>query len=102
MECPENCGRCCGPVFVPRATWERFRDRAAPCHWASRVITALLGLAGRKVVLPFAPTMKCAFLDERARCRIYPDRPRVCRLFGEIPRLPCQVRAGSRGPPPGP
>lgn len=33
---------------------------------------------------------KCPFLRSDCRCNIYDHRPRVCRLFGEIDRLPCQ------------
>lgn len=32
---------------------------------------------------------KCPFLREDCKCNIYHNRPEVCRLMGEIPRLSC-------------
>jgi Fe-S-cluster containining protein len=47
---------------------------------------------------PFA--LPCRFRDEAAgRCRIYPARPLICRLFGLVEWLPCPVeRWGVRLP----
>lgn len=35
---------------------------------------------------------KCPFLRKDYRCNIYENRPEVCRLFGEIPKMPCDLR----------
>ncbi len=40
---------------------------------------------------PFAAP--CRFRDgEAGRCRIYPARPLICRLFGLVEWLPCPLR----------
>ena len=33
---------------------------------------------------------KCPFLRDDYRCNIYEERPEVCRLFGQIEKLPCK------------
>lgn len=30
---------------------------------------------------------RCVFLDEEWKCRIYDERPEVCRMFGMVPVL---------------
>jgi hypothetical protein len=40
-------------------------------------------------VVPLGVGAMCAFLDEEYFCRIYADRPEVCRLYGIDPSLPC-------------
>lgn len=35
---------------------------------------------------------KCPFLRHDCTCNIYEHRPEVCRLMGEIKKLPCKYR----------
>ena len=67
MQCKKGCDGCCVDnlsVFVVEA--ERIRSRHAE-----------LLASGEP-----APQGRCAFLDEAGACRIYPDRPYVCRTQG--------------------
>ncbi len=34
--------------------------------------------------------MRCAFVDEHARCSIYEVRPKPCREYGKHKQMPCQ------------
>lgn len=35
---------------------------------------------------------KCPFLRSDYKCNVYDDRPRICRIYGEIPELTCKFR----------
>ena len=35
---------------------------------------------------------KCPFLRHDCTCNIYENRPEICRLYGQIDRLPCEYR----------
>lgn len=42
------------------------------------------------LISPETEDNKCVFLNrETLKCAIYPDRPDVCREYGQVPRLPC-------------
>lgn len=67
LACREGCAGCCADdltVFDIEAELIRERHGALLTHGTP------------------APTGGCAFLDDEARCRIYADRPYVCRTQG--------------------
>lgn len=37
-------------------------------------------------------TNKCPFLRDDYKCNIYNDRPKICRVMGEIDKLKCEYR----------
>ena len=79
----EGCGRCCGPVPFPEDQWEELSEF---------IVTPPVLLdrgTFRGMVVPMTHELKCCFLTADKRCTIYPQRPEVCQLQGNIPELPC-------------
>jgi hypothetical protein len=76
----ERCrAACCGPVPIPLGTWHRLRSLARD---AEEIVQA------GDVVVPRTADGSCVFLDlETYACRVYDDRPEVCRLFGTAPHV---------------
>ncbi|WP_456394963.1 YkgJ family cysteine cluster protein [Thermococcus sp.] len=85
FKCVKNCGKCCMELDIPLrdediaaiedlgySAWE-FVDYEKMFYRGDR----FLGYALKK--RPFDDA--CIFLDENSRCRIYPHRPRACRLY---------------------
>lgn len=83
FRCREHCSDCCGPVPFPDATvtkHERLivRERERVRLHGEMVILCEDGL--------------CPFLDRedvQDKCRIYSDRPRLCRDYGLSDEMPC-------------
>jgi Fe-S-cluster containining protein len=67
VKCPNNCTRCCGPIWLSKTELDR---------------------------LPPAPgneeNYMCPYIVD-GKCSVYELRPMICRLFGasEIPMLKC-------------
>jgi Fe-S-cluster containining protein len=65
-------GDCCGPVPIPARTFAKHKAKlSSGCevHNCGEIVFAFKGVT-------------CGFLNEKYRCRIYADRPDVCRKFG--------------------
>ena len=78
--CQRGCSSCCGPVPIPLETYER-NKRLVPK--GAEVIR------NEDSVITFFDDGKCGFLSKITnRCKIYNERPEVCRKFGEDMRLP--------------
>jgi len=74
---------CCGIIPIQKELVNRFRERLSDVNEEVE--------AGEELFL-MTDDFMCAFLDrESRRCRIYDDRPEVCRTYGETkdPRLQC-------------
>jgi len=71
MQCDDDCGDCCGPLFVPEADYQRIR----------RIVRE------RKIVTETDP-YRCPFY-QKGKCAIYDERPGVCRAFGHVETLSC-------------
>ncbi|AZM47873.1 hypothetical protein DMB38_20610 [Streptomyces sp. WAC 06738] len=80
MECKGRCASACGPVPLSPLERQRIRERGFP--WVDgRVVTLPLGQKGGTT---------CSALDvEGGRCRIYEDRPLICRIWGVVKSLEC-------------
>ncbi|WP_461866473.1 YkgJ family cysteine cluster protein [Thermococcus sp.] len=85
FKCIENCGKCCMELDIPLRdediarieelgynAWE-FVDYEKMFYRGDK----FLGYALKK--RPFDNA--CIFLDENKKCKIYPYRPRACRLY---------------------
>ncbi len=85
FKCIENCGKCCIELDIPLRdedialiedlgynVWE-FVDYEKMFYRGDK----FLGYALKK--RPFDDA--CIFLDENNRCKIYPHRPRACKLY---------------------
>lgn len=91
----DGCGNCCGRNLVTDAEDNRRIERYASRHHIEPVASNLGGRSGREHM--------CGWLDsETRRCRIYPERPKVCRCWGSPhdgkllmtrPGQPCGLRA---------
>jgi hypothetical protein len=88
----DGCGaKCAGDIPMTRWEFEQVQlFLARRGEWAPAVDTWAGGA--------FAPP--CRFREDIAgRCRIYPVRPLICRLFGLVEWLPCPLgRWGARVP----
>jgi len=70
FECQPGCHDCCGPVTTSSEEMSRLPRLSEAAHAA-----ALADLS-------------CPYLGENG-CRVYLERPLICRLFGTTPRLAC-------------
>ncbi|MHB9118206.1 MAG: YkgJ family cysteine cluster protein [Burkholderiales bacterium] len=70
FECRPGCHDCCGPVTASSEEMARLPVASDAAHEA-----ALADLS-------------CPHLGEKG-CRVYAERPLICRLFGTTPRLAC-------------
>ncbi|MEV5268247.1 YkgJ family cysteine cluster protein [Streptomyces werraensis] len=80
MNCKGKCASAC--AAVPATPLERQRITARGHHWVDgeRVVLADGRVAGTT----------CSALDQKSmRCRVYEDRPMVCRVWGLIKALEC-------------
>lgn len=73
--CIPGCTDCCGPVPFSRIEWESIRHKQ------------------------LSSLMKCGFACDLG-CKIYPQRPFLCRLFGAVDddRLRCPHGARAQEP----
>jgi len=74
---------CCGIVPIESALYEENKDLIAV------EITRIQDM-DEQFKLLYTDDGLCAFLDrEINQCSIYEQRPKVCRLYGKIKKLPC-------------
>ena len=82
-----GCPDCCGPVLAREEEW------AAVRAWASEN-----GISSVRPIIEDGDP-QCGFLGDDGRCRIYPVRPLICRMYGAGPReiggLRCPRAAGA-------
>jgi len=97
----EKCkARCCGIVPFCKKDYERLKKRRQrrvlfrmsisenlmiPITYPTAI---LLVLKGRFFKL-YLDLVRCCFLTKGNKCAIYEERPKVCRLYGEIKEMPC-------------
>jgi Fe-S-cluster containining protein len=72
---------CCGPVFFTKEWVEKHRAEF------QRPVEEIKEADG--VVIVATKDGRCVFLDPGYRCKVYEDRPEVCRLYGYTPDLKC-------------
>jgi Fe-S-cluster containining protein len=86
FKCRENCGLCCGPVLIPKTVYEKYKD-TLPLHKSVE--------AFEDDVIIVTENASCVFLSEDKKCKIYDERPEVCKIYGnsetawKIPSLMC-------------
>lgn len=76
----KGCGTCCGVFPIPNDIFAPHQGRAERPY-------ELVETEGH--VIPVTEDGFCIFLNSAKRCAIYADRPRICRLYGEIEALKC-------------
>jgi hypothetical protein len=70
FECAPGCHDCCGPVTASGEEMARLPVKSDAEHAAALA------------------ELRCPHLGETG-CRVYAERPLICRLFGTTPRLAC-------------
>lgn len=70
FKCEPGCHDCCGPVTASSEEMARLPVKSDAAHAAA------------------LDELSCPHLGETG-CRVYADRPLICRLFGTTPRLAC-------------
>lgn len=79
----KGCGECCGPVPFP----PEFLKQNSHLYQEQPIELGDMFLG---VIVPITETLECVFLNkETKQCLVYEKRPKVCRLQGTIPELPC-------------
>ncbi len=83
FECKENCGECCGPVFIDEALFTKNRHKITN-------VCEIFHPKDKTIVVIQEENGRCGFLDNAtAKCKIYEERPQVCENYGITERLPC-------------
>tara|TARA_Y100000034_G_C6757435_1_gene337102 strand:- start:221 stop:493 length:273 start_codon:yes stop_codon:yes gene_type:complete len=76
MQCPPNCGKCCGLIPLPKETFDKNKDRIQ-----TKIIK--LNELHLNKVLAVTEDLQCVFLNRKnKKCVIYPDRPEICKNYG--------------------
>ena len=70
FECIPGCHDCCGPVTASSEEMARLPVKSEAEHEAALA------------------ELSCPHLGDKG-CRVYAERPLICRLFGTTPRLAC-------------
>lgn len=85
FQCLHNCSECCALQIFEVDIFERNKERAVYTE-------AKLGKndEGEILYITYTEDGMCPFLDHKTnKCRIYDDRPKVCRDYGLVPELLC-------------
>lgn len=72
---PKCQAQCCGVVPIRKEIYEKHKDKV------NRKPNKLMEHEGN--IIPLTEDFLCPFLDEDLSCKIYEDRPDVCRKFGD-------------------
>lgn len=82
-KCIEGCkAECCGIFPFQERFFLKLKDRMQ--------VEPLEIISSDGLATPLTDDAYCAFLNRETRqCAIYDVRPKVCREYGQAPRLPC-------------
>lgn len=64
------------------------QDSCGPIGWSTEEAAAVTQAGGEPPT--FGPTLRCTYLDDHGRCRVYAVRPLICRLFGLTDTMRCR------------
>lgn len=82
MKCLQDCkAECCGIVPIDRRLLSRNRSKM------QRVPLDIIHTGSEDLCV--TEDGSCVFLDSNRKCAIYNLRPKICRIYGTIERLPC-------------
>jgi len=77
--CPDNCGKCCGPIMPSLAEIREIKGWCRIKHIEYREFLNTNDLGN------------CPYLTAEKKCLIYPVRPFLCRLLGVSIDIPCPI-----------
>lgn len=83
----KNCGGCCGLFPFEKSFFEKFVRLATKPYKIKDYDSFVIAVTDDGY---------CVFLTTEKRCRIYNDRPEVCRLYGTISGLNCSYLRGEK------
>lgn len=77
MNCDTNLCKagCCGPVPITKDIMKKHKDKISK--------KSTIMPMGNIALIFNIKTLTCGFLDSNLKCKIYNDRPEVCRTFGD-------------------
>lgn len=85
----EGCAECCGIIpFEPKLFSKYVHIAARPFEIKPGKLTDM--------IYAITDDGWCVFLDQNRRCRIYKNRPDICKLYGTIPELTCSYLRGEK------
>lgn len=96
MECQRKCQAYCGPLLIPRVEYVQIEKTGAVFE-LSGIATVELSKKwkwmdkSKLVQTQAGPELRCTMLYPTGKCRVYADRPLVCRFWGLIddPEMRC-------------
>lgn len=96
MKCQRKCQAYCGPLLIPRIEYVQIEKTGAVFELSS-IDTVQLSKKWRWMdkskLVATRPglDMRCTMLYPTGKCRVYADRPLVCRIWGLIddPEMRC-------------
>lgn len=83
----KDCGECCGVFPFDKDLFGKFQ------HLAIRPYELI---DCGKDIAAVTDDGFCVFLDEQKLCRIYENRPWICKIYGTIPQLNCSHLRGEK------
>lgn len=75
MECVEGCSRCCRELTFPVETSNDWAKEFGAFLEYTRPGTHLMRGGVLKILVP------CVHLDDKGKCKVYDERPDICRNF---------------------
>lgn len=84
VSCRGLCQVGCGSVVMAGMEQTRIRER----HGVELPLAGVFGANTARTALGL-PDNRCPALDRAGRCRVYLDRPLVCRLYGVVRGMRC-------------
>lgn len=86
LPCGECKGRCCTYPAMSKREFKVIRKK-----YGVPKETEFIEPIDSPIVMPVKMgTDRCTYLSASGSCSVYDLRPRVCKLYGEIPAMPCQ------------
>lgn len=79
VACKGLCSETCGPIDMSSEERRRIAERGVVIPPSDSALANLLD----------NPSYHCPALDDDKRCRVYADRPLICRLWGAVESMPC-------------
>lgn len=85
VDCKDNCAECCGLIYWTKAEEINIRE------YLKEHDMEYVNMGKEQGYRHFIEDMKpCPYLDKDTdRCKIYPVRPSVCRLYGLVEEMEC-------------
>jgi hypothetical protein len=104
FKCIPGCTDCCGPVAASREE-QRKAPELLNLETARDIMGVLTKGGASAQELAVAPKLTawaqtgadcltCPYVIKHGGCAIYDDRPFLCRIYGNVPSLPCPHGAG--------